>query len=92
LFYGGEEAWDDLLNNVQTGWEVQFDDDRRRLLVSTREDELSRGDGMLPSTEQGTFHWTRNRTVPLLTPEMKRLLQEEGAISGLEGCDTSWYV
>lgn len=37
LFYEGEEAWEDLTNNVQTGWESDDEDERRRLSSATEE-------------------------------------------------------
>lgn len=76
LFYGGAEAWNDLLENVQQGWETdaigsQTDEDRRRLI-----------------SPFGTFESSGNkRTVPFLFDS--RLLQTS---QYLEGCDLSWYT
>jgi hypothetical protein len=76
LFTGGKEAWNDLLSNVQPGWETDAigaeDSDRRRLTISsgTRRSTVG-GERRLP------FHLDA------------RLLQESDA---LEGCDLSWYT
>jgi hypothetical protein len=70
LFYGGQEAWNDLLSNVQPGWETDAlgseDSDRRRLTISS-------GAGKSPSSERRLpFHLDA------------RLLQESDALEGCD--------
>ena len=77
LFYGDESDWNDLIQNVQPGWESSGDDnfDRRRLMLE----------------EQVVSKQSQTRVPPLQwTPTLQRQLQERAAID-LPGCDVSWY-
>ncbi len=78
LFTTGSEAWENLLNNVQPGWETdalgsQTDEERRRLTISTA------------SVRVGSS--SSKRRVPFLLNS--RLLQTS---EFLPGCDLSWYT
>ena len=81
LFYGDESDWEDLMKNVQPGWESSGDDnfDRRRLMM-LQEQVVSK---QPPQTSI--------RVPPLQwTPALQRQLQDQAAID-LPGCDVSWY-
>lgn len=76
LFFGGEDAWKDLLNNVQPGWDTdaigsQTDSDRRQLEISSDRFRSTYSKRQIP------FHLD------------SRLLQ---TTDFLEGCDLSWYT
>jgi len=80
LFYGGEEAWEDLTNNVQSGWESDDEVSERRLSTSDFPVETVEFESSSPYRSQ-TF---------ALTETTKRSLQDNVFVGGLEGCDTSW--
>jgi hypothetical protein len=80
LFYGGPEAWEDLLTNVQPGWESEDTDsfERRRLTASDHE-----------GLKAGSFAPVNaRRTLPFNLDQ--RLLQEQS--ENLAGCDIGWYT
>jgi len=97
LLYGGEEVWDELINNVQPGWEDDDDDatdeDRRRLtqVSASREGEedtsahwlTPRSDRLLTRDE------ARTRKLPFeMTPALQRRLQDQD----LPNCDMGFYT
>ena len=80
LFYGGNDAWKDLINNVQPGWEDDDDtvDDRRRrglelasspMEIGDYHDELSAtssywGDMIIPKADRIHPHLTMDPSSP----------------------------
>jgi hypothetical protein len=107
LFYGGVEAWDDLTQNVQPGWESldEFSDDdtadsdaRRRLLWKAM--APSSGLAVEGFTGTASLQQTQRKHLPFtMTKALKRRLQEAaanstatGGLAGqLAGCDISFY-
>jgi hypothetical protein len=56
LAYGGEDAWNDLIQNVQTGWESDSDDDDgRRRLTATTTTLMEEGEKMASSRSHVSF-------------------------------------
>ncbi len=49
LFYGGDAAWEDLINNVQPGWESEDDDNNGRRLAGAVTPSSSAGGGVVPT-------------------------------------------
>ena len=89
LFYEGEPVWEDLINNVQPGWEIEDDGDDD----SGGDRRLSLSDVVFqpPVFDDGPS--LIGRTLPFEIPaSIKRHLQEDSLAGGLEGCDVSWYV
>lgn len=78
LFEGGSDVWENVLNNVQPGWETDDDseDDRRRRLTMGPAVDLT------PSKQK-----VKRQVVPFALDH--RLLQNT---TYLDGCDTSWYL
>jgi hypothetical protein len=95
LLYGGEEVWDELINNVQSGWEDDdddsTDDERRRLAqASVSRDEVETlSDWITPKADRlMTKNDRRTRHLPFdMTPSMQRRLQDQI----LPNCDKSFY-
>ena len=101
LFYGGDEAWEDLINNVQPGWEEGGDDDddsdeRRRLTSWSSETGESFVDLLQPRPDLklSSSSNVQQRRLPFqLTDSLRRRLQDEFDGDGsLEGCDMDWYT
>ena len=88
LFYGGEDAWVDMITTVRPGWETD-DDSPRRLASAPFKDTMDDSwKAMLtPTSELMNF---QQRNLPVQMPSwMERRLQEDSLL--LEGCDTSFY-
>lgn len=84
LFYGGEEAWENLINNVQPGWE-DYDGSRRRRLNGDLNNVVR-----VPQAREGE---KGNQHLPFqLTPAMRRHLQEEFNDGSFAGCDIDFYT
>lgn len=98
-------VWEDLINNVQPGWEsdddeVEYD---RRLAVTTgpASEKATLGeilDGSHPLDIQKVMDlgWelrdqTERRLPFPLSPDFKRKLQSASETVLLSGCDTTWY-
>ena len=98
LFYFGEEAWDELLNNVQPGWESSDDDgDENGEGGEIDDDVLSRRKKRVLSIGSSHFKDTdkvvkSQRKMPFRhhTHTYTRHLIENSTF--LEGCDTSFYT
>jgi hypothetical protein len=81
LFTGGDDAWEDLLNNVQSGWD---EDDTAE--ASSRRLKLT-GDSVHPG---GSRVEQSQHALPFeMTSDMRRRLQEQTDL--LPGCDIDWY-
>ncbi|KAG7351347.1 sterol-sensing domain containing protein [Nitzschia inconspicua] len=100
LFYGGEDAWNELVNNVQPGWDTGDDDNsERRLSTGTVYPSASIVDAIIPkrtSIEQNSHEDGRligERVPPFfLTPDLQRRLQDTSETEpALAGCDFSLY-
>lgn len=82
LFHGGDAVWDDLITNVQLGWEVadDYEDDSRRL----------ESDSSDLTNDNSIMNYQKNRSLPFqLTPELKRKLQLNVEDNG---CDLEFYT
>lgn len=89
LFNGGSDAWDDLIDNVQPGWETDNDDDdvRRRLEESSDENDELAPDSSF--THGAKFYGAQ----PFALRETTKRHLQDGLLTGaLEGCDISWYA
>jgi hypothetical protein len=100
LFYGGEEVWEDLLNNVQPGWEEEDEDDdderRRRLeqrdFVFPESQAKSLVDLLRPKADRALVKSNEHRQLPFqMTKDLIRRLQEQ-SVGAFEGCDMDWYT
>jgi hypothetical protein len=101
LFYGGDEAWDELINNVQPGWDTEDDDNvDRRLARIEGGPRPSILDAMVPKRTMIQEHIVKKedalyaQKVPpiFLTPALKRRLQETSETEPtLAGCDLTIY-
>lgn len=102
LLYGGEEAWEDLIQNVQPGWEEaemadDNDDDvgRRLAAVETvsaasigHTTGLSRALALSDKTKSALVGNSNNKA---LSNFLARRLQEDDS-GAFDGCDTEWYT
>jgi hypothetical protein len=80
LFSGGDDAWEDLINNVQPGWDEEDAEE-----ASSRRLKLT-SDSVHPGSRVGQSQ----RTLPFeMTSDMHRRLQEQADL--LPGCDIGWY-
>eukprot|EP00934_Nitzschia_sp_Nitz4_P004646 Nitzschia sp. Nitz4//scaffold228_size32365//15936//19222//NITZ4_007906-RA/size32365-augustus-gene-0.41-mRNA-1//-1//CDS//3329542819//4636//frame0 len=97
LFFGGDAVWEDLLNNVQPGWESDDDEESRRLGDAT---QLMHSRIPVPDTLFSLFRPRADRIefgreishnkLPFhLTPDLERKLQENLDVNG---CDMDWYT
>jgi hypothetical protein len=87
LFYGGEDAWVDMLTTVRPGREIG--DDSRRLASAPFKDAID-GSWKAMLTPTSEFRNFQQRNLPVkMTSWMERRLQEDSLL--LEGCDTSFY-
>jgi Sterol-sensing domain of SREBP cleavage-activation len=88
LLAAGDSHWDELLNNVQPGWETTEGDGGRR---------LSDVDNMPRPFAYGTADPTKSdshlrQEVPFQLPdELKRRLQQSALTGGLQDCNVQWY-
>jgi hypothetical protein len=100
LFYGGNAAWEDLLNNVQSGWEDDDNDDytQRRLEVDGRSKAENPAiveadtwkDYLIPRADRVHPLQESHRQLPFrMTTDMTRRLQDQSDL--LDGCDIDWY-
>ena len=92
LFYGGKGVWDNLLNNVQPGWEQDYDYDRRLEQIS--DVDFSFVDLLRPQSDRlQSNNNNKHRGLPFwMTNDLKRRLQDESQGGGvLEGCNMDWY-
>ena len=105
LFTGGDAAWENLINNVQPGWENDdtTDDSSRRLLqvhnattgkalVPTAQAESLR-DYLTPKAERIIVLEKAHQRQELpfrFTADLKRKLQAQ--LEQLQGCDIEWYT
>lgn len=71
-----DAVWEDLIQNVQPGWETNGDNDRRRNLEST----------------ENTLHGHRQRTLTTTAPTWERSLQLDDLPLDLPDCTLRWYV
>jgi hypothetical protein len=101
LFHGGNAAWEDLLNNVQPGWEDD-DDDSRRLEVTGRSkaehpaitEADTWKDYLIPQADRVHTLQESHRQLPFrMTTDMTSRLQEQSDLLDglLDGCDIDWY-
>ncbi|CAB9514430.1 dispatched homolog 1 [Seminavis robusta] len=87
LFWGGDAAWEELINVVQPGWEETEDSDGRRLTES----ETININSIVTSTHNYRQAFPMISTDNALMDFLARRLQED--TSGvLDGCDTAWYT
>ncbi|KAG7341385.1 Patched family protein [Nitzschia inconspicua] len=97
LFYGGEDAWDDLINNVQPGWETEDDDDVNRRLSDIKIDPyldatFSKGTSIEDNINKGGNLFAGRSPPFFLTQDLLRRLQETSENeAALSGCDLSLY-
>mmetsp|Transcript_18251 Transcript_18251/g.25715 ORF Transcript_18251/g.25715 Transcript_18251/m.25715 type:complete len:1096 (-) Transcript_18251:96-3383(-) len=100
LFLGNEEVWDDLLTNVQPGWETDDDDDDRRrrqrrmmeeaLPLSVNEEKplnSHRMSSLFPSSSS----FSARPLIKIPSSWMERRLEEQRDSTLLKGCNTEWY-
>jgi len=80
LFDEGDVAWEDLVNNVQPGWESDEDEGARRKLSQSEVDFQPVLDSRFPRRAQSFA----------LTEFTERRLQEAAFLGVLEDCDVSW--
>jgi hypothetical protein len=85
LFQPNNDAvWEDLLNNVQPGWETISFGDRRR---------LQQTDGVATTTpEYDAQYFASKNGKRMRAAKMPRLLLEESAFPGLDSCAIDWCV
>jgi hypothetical protein len=89
LFYGGEDAWVDMITTVRPGWETDDDDSSRRLASAPFKDAMD-GSWKAMLTPTSEFMNFQQRKLPVqMTSWMERRLQEDSLL--MEGCDTSFY-
>jgi hypothetical protein len=99
-------SWDELINNVQPGWETDDDgvvaesDVRRSMLATTEKvylgellDRARRLDLQRYMGSPWDLDDQEERRLPLkMTPSLERKLQLANTSSLLDGCDVSWYT
>jgi hypothetical protein len=94
LFYGDESDWEDLIENVQPGWESGEEDTWDRRLLEQLDPHTtwrSSTSTTFLSPITGEKH-SMQRADPLqMTPDLKRKLQQVVADDQLPGCSISWY-
>jgi hypothetical protein len=82
LFTGGDDAWEDLLNNIQPGWE----EEDAAAAADSRRLKLASDSPVHPGSRVGQSQ----RALPFgMTSDMHRRLQEQADL--LPGCDIGWY-
>jgi hypothetical protein len=95
LFYGGQEEWDDVLTNVQPGWQsnsLKGTSAEKKVASENATGELNNTSSRFLNKIGDEFSF-KKRTSPMrghrkLSEDMKRSLLEE---ADLDGCDISWY-
>jgi hypothetical protein len=102
LFEGDDEVWDDLINNVQPGWQDPEDERRRRrqLLAVGEADEASLAFveriTPTPGPQLVLYEFSNELSFSgpgsnMLSGFLERRLQEDVS-SRLAGCDVEWYT
>jgi hypothetical protein len=105
LFFGGEEAWDDLTKNVQDGWQsnrIKGGEDGAKASTEDKEKKLDGknvtiappGEGRLLSISE-EFSSQKSRLSSSM--RMNRRLQEDMVTRlseepSLKGCNVTWYL
>ena len=87
---GNDAAWEELINNVQPGWEEDELNDDRRLVESetVTPASITKGHGRGRTSKRELPPSAKRNH---LSNFLARRLQEEGDDGSLAGCDTDWY-
>jgi len=102
LFTGGSDVWDDLLSNVQDGWDNDDDSSRRleetqRLLHEIESTSALRAN-LIPHPGPQLVFNRSNKQDHSISPnsnnQIKRLLdaEQQQVNSTIAGCDVDWYT